>query len=80
MSFNKRFINKETIKIYMNNGLGLKKLFNADAIIFLDEISSKVYYWYVEGLTDDEINSKLYIDGQESNQTIGGQVKTTNSH
>lgn len=63
MSFNKRFINKETIEIYMNNGLGLKKLFNADAIIFLDKISSKVYYWYVEGLTDDEINLKLNKDG-----------------
>lgn len=72
MSFNKRYVNKETIKIYINNGLGLKKLFNADAIIFLDEISSKVYYWYVEGLTEDEIKSNLYKNGQESNQSVNG--------
>ena len=39
MGFNKKFINKETIKIYLNNGLGLKKLFDADAIIFLDKIA-----------------------------------------
>jgi len=72
MSFNKRYVNKETIEIYINNGLGLKKLFNTDAIIFLDKISSKVYYWYVEGLTEDEIKSNLYKNGQESNQSVNG--------
>jgi hypothetical protein len=66
MSFNKRFVNKETIKIYLNNGVGLKKLFDTDAIIFLDKKSTKVYYWYVEGLSDDEINSKLKKDGQKT--------------
>jgi len=59
MSFNKRFVNKETIRIYLDNGMGLKKLFDTDAIIFLDKNSTKVYYWYTEGLSDDEINSKL---------------------
>ena len=59
MSFNKRFVNKETIRIYLDNGIGLKKLFDTDAIIFLDKKSTKVYYWYSEGLSDDEINSKL---------------------
>lgn len=67
MGFNKKFINKETIKIYLNNGLGLKKLFDADAIIFLDKISSKVYYWYSDGFSDDEINLKLNKNGQETN-------------
>lgn len=66
MSFNKRFINKETIKIYLNNDIGLKKLFDTDAIIFLDKKSTKVYYWYVEGLSDDEINSKLNKNGQKT--------------
>ena len=66
MSINKRFVNKETIKIYLNNGVGLKKLFDTDAIIFLDKKSTKVYYWYVEGLSDDEINSKLKKDGQKT--------------
>jgi hypothetical protein len=59
MSINKRFVNKETIKIYLDNGVGLKKLFDTDAIIFLDKKSTKVYYWHIEGLSDGEINSKL---------------------
>jgi hypothetical protein len=59
MSINKRFVNKETIKIYLDNGVGLKKLFDTDAIIFLDKKSTKVYYWYIKGLSDGEINSKL---------------------
>jgi|JI9StandDraft_1071089.scaffolds.fasta_scaffold912712_2 uncharacterized protein (DUF2164 family) len=67
MGFNKRFINKETINIYLKNGLSLEKLFNSDAVIFLDKISSKVYYWYSDGMSDDEINLKLNKNGQESN-------------
>lgn len=67
MGFNKKFINKETIKIYLNNGLGLKKLFDADAIIFLDKISSKVYYWFTEGVSEDEIKLKLNKNGQKTN-------------
>ena len=63
MGLNKKFINKETIKIYLNNGLGLKKLFDADAIIFLDKISSKVYYWFIEGVSEDEIKFKLNKNG-----------------
>lgn len=63
MGLNKKFINKETIKIYLNNGLGLKKLFDADAIIFLDKISSKVYYWFTEGVSEDEIKVKLNENG-----------------
>jgi hypothetical protein len=67
MGLNKKFINKETIKIYLNNGLGLKKLFNADAIIFLNKISSKVYYWFTEGVSEDEIKFKLNKNGQKTN-------------
>jgi hypothetical protein len=59
MSFNKRFVNKKTIKIYLNNGIGLKKLFNTEAIIFLDKKSTKVYYWYMKGLSEDKIKEKL---------------------
>jgi hypothetical protein len=67
MSINKRFVSKETIKLYLDSGIGLKKLFETDAIIFLDKKSTKVYYWYIEGLSDDEINSKLNKNGQKTN-------------
>ena len=67
MSINKRFVSKETIKLYLDSGIGLKKLFETDAIIFLDKKSTKVYYWHIEGLSDDEINSKLNKNGQKTN-------------
>ena len=67
MSFNKKFIDKEKITNYIDNGSKLSDLFNSDAIIFLDETSSKVYDWYVKGLTEDEIKLKLNKDGQKSN-------------
>jgi hypothetical protein len=63
MSFNKRFIDKETIKHYVNSGYKLHVLFNSDTIIFLDKTSSKVYDWYISGLTEDEIKTKLNKNG-----------------
>jgi hypothetical protein len=66
MGFNKKFVNKKIIKTYLNNGLGLKKLFNTDTIIFLDKKSSKVYNWFNEGLSDNEINFKLNKNGQKT--------------
>lgn len=55
MGFNKRFINIETIKSYLDNDLKLSKLFNADALIFSDELSNLVYIWYIENNQDENI-------------------------
>jgi len=66
MSINKRLIDKEKITSYINNGLKLNDLFNSDTIIFLDNTSSKIYDWYIKGLTENEIKTKLNKNGQKS--------------
>jgi hypothetical protein len=63
MSFNKKFIDEKLIKQCLEQGLDFSKLFKGDALIFLDDTSSKVYYWFVEGLTNEEIKLKLYKNG-----------------
>lgn len=55
MGFNKRFVDKEIIEHYIKENKSFKVLFKADAFIFMDNLSSKVYEWYSSGKSDDEI-------------------------
>jgi len=59
MGFNKRIIDEKSIKNCFNNNLGLTLLFKSDILILSDKISSKVYKWYMKGLTEDTIKKKL---------------------
>ena len=59
MGFNKRMIDKNHILSAVNNNTPLKKLFNADAIIFLDKYSSEVYELFTQGMDDKDIFKKL---------------------
>lgn len=63
MSFNKRFVDKERILEILNEKESLSKLFSADAYIFLDDISSKVFDLYVNGTSDKDIE-KIIKNGQ----------------
>ena len=45
----KRFLTIETIKINLTQGKLLKELFKADALIFIDKLSSEVYKLYQNG-------------------------------
>ena len=58
MGFHKRFINKENTKRALDNKT-LNKLYKADALVFDDKFSSKVYELYNKGLTEDKILKKL---------------------
>lgn len=58
MAFNKRRINQEILKYYIDNNQ-LDELFNADSLIFEDEISSKIFDLYDED-TDICIIKSLY--------------------
>jgi hypothetical protein len=58
MGFNKRFVDKEIIEYYLKEGKSFSVLFKADAFIFMDAESSKVYEWYTSGKTDDDIKKK----------------------
>ena len=55
MGFNKRMIDKNHILSVVNNNTTLQKLFNADAIIFLDDYSSEVHKLFKQGMEDKDI-------------------------
>lgn len=59
MGFNKRLVSKETIKEYIENNKPLYDLFKPDCIIFMDDLSSKVFNLHKEGFTDRDIKNKL---------------------
>lgn len=65
MGLNKRFISEETISNTLKNGYSLKRLFSADALLFMDNKASEVYQLYQQGLSDTNI--KLFIDGKKHN-------------
>lgn len=60
MGFNKRLVSEETIENSLKNKQPLSDLFKADAIIFMDNIASKVYTLHSEGHSDEEIT--LYLN------------------
>ena len=67
MVFNKRFIGKNNIETFLNGGVTLKSLFKADALIFMDNESSKVFEWYNKGASEKEIKIKLTeLNGQKA--------------
>ena len=67
MGFNKRFIGKNNIETFLNVGVTLKSLFKADALIFMDNESSKVFEWYNKGASEKEIKIKLTeLNGQKA--------------
>jgi hypothetical protein len=68
MGFNKRIISLDRIEKCINSNNSLKKLFNSDALIFEDHISSQVLDWVIEGLDDNQISLKLNQHKDENNQ------------
>lgn len=67
MGFNKRFIGKNNIETFLNGGVTLKSLFKSDALIFMDNESSKVFEWYNKGTSEEEIKVKLIeLNGQKA--------------
>jgi hypothetical protein len=67
MGFNKRIISFKTIQKYVDSDTPLTLLFKADALLFEDEISSKVLDWLVSGCTQEEIKLKIKQYKNENN-------------
>ena len=65
MGFNKRFVKLEDVKEFLKNDYPLSKVFSADAIIFVDEESTKIFKLHGEGVEDKEI-SKMIKNGKIS--------------
>ena len=55
----KRFLTIETIKNNLTQGKLLKELFKADALIFIDKLSTDVYKLYQNGLSEKQILKQI---------------------
>jgi hypothetical protein len=65
MGFNKRFVKLEDIKEFLKNDYPLSKVFSADAIIFIDESSTKIFKLHGKGI-EDKVISKMIKNGEIS--------------
>jgi hypothetical protein len=55
----KRFLTIEAIKTNLTQGKLLKDLFKADALIFVDKLSTEVYKLYQNGLSEKQILKQI---------------------
>ena len=55
MGFNKRFVKIENVIQSIQNNYPLSKVFAADALIFTDDDSIKVFKLHEKGISDEEI-------------------------
>lgn len=60
MGFHRRIINEEVTKHYLNTNK-LSVLYSSESLIFMDELSSKVFELFKENKTEQEILSLLNI-------------------
>jgi len=55
MGLNKHFVTKETIEFQIINKKPIKELFDINALIFMDDISKKVYQMICDNISEIEI-------------------------
>ena len=55
----KRFLTIEAIKTNLTQGKLLEDLFKADALIFVDKLSTEVYKLYQNGLSEKQILKQI---------------------
>lgn len=59
MGFTKRYFSKKLILKQIENNFPLRKYFNVDALMFVDEGAHQAYKLFIEGHSDDEIKEIL---------------------
>ena len=64
MAFHKRIVNQENLLYYIDNGQ-LDDIFNADCLIFEDEISNQIFDLYQKDTDICIIKSLYYGEGVE---------------
>ena len=60
MGFNKRFVSVDTINTAFENNLPLSKLFDSDAVIFMDDLSTVVFKMVSNGVSDSDIKKTIH--------------------
>lgn len=68
MGFNKRYINISTIRTYIENGYPVSKVFEADALFFMDDFSNQIYKLCLEGANNDELKKIVQNETELRNQ------------
>jgi hypothetical protein len=59
MGFHRRIITEEVTKKYIDSDK-LEVLYSSESLIFLDELSSKVFELFKNGMTTEEIKNRIY--------------------
>lgn len=59
MSFNKKLISKKKLFEELDNGVSLEKIFSADSIIFMDNLTYEVYELFKSGYSKEDILKKI---------------------
>lgn len=59
MGFNKRYVSKETILQTVENKDSLIRLFSSDAIILMDNFSTKIYKLLDKGVKESEVIKEI---------------------
>lgn len=60
MSFNKKFVDVEYLKLSFEKDKPLNEVFKADGLIFMDKVSSEIYKMYKNQESYQEIKTKFY--------------------
>ena len=60
MSFNKRIVDIEYLKLSFEKNHPFDKIFKADGLVFMDSISSEIYKMYKNQKTYQEIKKTFY--------------------
>ena len=56
---NKRYLTIQSVQDKLNTGFAFKDIFKADALIFLDKLSSDVYNMYENGVSEIEVKKQI---------------------
>ena len=59
MGFHRRIITEQVTKSYLNSD-ELSVLYSSESLIFMDELSSKVFELFKNGITTEEIKNRIY--------------------
>lgn len=63
MGFHRRIITEQVTKSYLNSD-ELSVLYSSESLIFMDELSSKVFELFKNGTTTEEIKNRIYENNQ----------------
>lgn len=61
MGFHRRIITEQVTESYLNKD-ELAVLYSSESLIFMDELSSKVFELFKKGMTTEEIKNRIYED------------------